>query len=388
MLCPDMSTDTFLLQLAHFMAIRGPTQYIYCDMGSNLTSASEKLQDCQVGERPDLNWKKVRERTASSGIKWTHCPAQAQWRDGRSEAMVKSLKRTLHHLNTKGDFSYSETACLLARAADVINNRPLGLRHHGSGSPDLCVITPNLLLQGSRTCIAETHGNDFAKDMANLSLRLEFVEKSFEEWWKLWISAVWPSLVPYKRWRTDERNVRPEDIVLVWYNKTYSKPEFRRGVVLRVMPDDKGRVRTVVVGVRPRHKADRGKPYQSKRLDELTLPVQRISVLLAAEERQKLPPANDDLHVCEEDTRVTSVSLEQGQVMPNPAEDTITTAQDIPVGEAARLVANTFQLDDNPGHCPPCVIMDIVGQATDYQESEGHGERDGRTSCTPSSPPQ
>ena len=302
--------------------------------------------------------------------------------------MVKSLKRTLHHLNTKGDLSYSETACLLARAADVINNRPLGLRHHGSGSPDLCVITPNLLLQGSRTCIAETHGNDFAKDMANLSLRLEFVEKSFEEWWKLWISAVWPSLVPYKRWRTDERNVRPEDIVLVWYNKTYSKPEFRRGVVLRVMPDDKGRVRTVVVGVRPRHKADRGKPYQSKRLDELTLPVQRISVLLAAEERQKLPPANDDLHVCEEDTRVTSVSLEQGQVMPNPAEDTITTAQDIPVGEAARLVANIFQLDDNPGHCPPCVIMDIVGQATDYQESEGHGERDGRTSCTPSSPPQ
>ena len=84
----------------------------------------------------------------------------------------------------------------------------------------------------------------------------------------------------------------------------------------------------------------------------------------------------------------TLVSLEQSIVEPNPAEDTAVSAQDIPVGEAARLLANTFQLDDNPGHCPPCVNKDIVGQATDYQESEGHGERDGRTSCTPSSPPQ
>ena len=123
---------------------------------------------------------------------------------------------SLQHLNTEGDLSYSETASLLARVADVVNNRTLGLRHHGSGSPEICIITPNLLLQRSRTCIAKTHGNDFAKDTANLSLRLEFVEKSFREWWKLWISAVWPSLVPYKKWRIDARNVRPEDIVLVW----------------------------------------------------------------------------------------------------------------------------------------------------------------------------
>ena len=92
--------------------------------------------------------------------------------------------------------------------------------------------------------------------------------------------------------------------------------------------------------------------------------------------------------LCGAETRDNSVSLEQGIVEPNPAEDTAVSAQDIPVGEAARLLANTFQLDDNPGHCPPYVNKDIVGQATDYQESERHGERDGRTSCTPSSPPQ
>ena len=113
-LCPNMSTDSFLNQLAHFMSIRGKTSYIYCDMGSQLCAASKGLSEPATGERPTMDWSEVRKRTASSGIKWTHAPAQAQWRDGRSEAMVKALKRTLHHMNTQGALSFSELACLLS----------------------------------------------------------------------------------------------------------------------------------------------------------------------------------------------------------------------------------------------------------------------------------
>ena len=76
---------------------------------------------------------------------------------------------------------------------------------------------------------------------------------------------------------------------------------------MKVFPDEKNVVRTVLVGCRPRHKADRHKDYVPKILEEITVPVQRISVLLAVEERHLLPPASDDLHVCEEELRVASL---------------------------------------------------------------------------------
>ena len=188
-------------------------------------------------------------------------------------------------MNPASDLTYCEVACLMSKAANIINERPLGVRHHGRGSPDLCVITPNLLLQGSRTCSATDHGNDFEKEMAELTLRLSYIEKSFEEWWQLWISSVWPSLVPYRKWKVTQRNIAVGDIVLVRYDKKYTKPGFRLARIVKVHPDDKGVVRTAVAGCRPRSKLDRGKKYIPKKLEELTVSVQRLVVILAVEEQ-------------------------------------------------------------------------------------------------------
>ena len=385
-LARDMSTDTFLTQLAHFFALRGQSSYIYSDMGSNIVSAGSKLagsklpptKEPELGERPTLDWTEIKRRTSGSGIQWTHAPAQAQWRDGRSEAMVKCLKHTLGHMNVNGDMYFSELACVLARAADTINNRPLGVRHHSKEAPDICVVTPNLLLQGSRTCQAAQHDGDFAKDMANLSLRLGMLEQSFEEWWNRWITAVWPSLVPYRKWKTKYRNVRVDDLVLVQYSKKYGKPEFRRGIVLKVFPDEKEVVRTVVVGCRPRHKADRHKDFVPKILEELTVPIQRISVLLAVEERHNVPPANDDLHVCDEELRVASLrpeNVESGaqaeQVSPAPPiKEFAPEEHEIPVAEATALINTFHRVPDYTFTCYSCVCRDTVWRDLQERGSE------------------
>ena len=365
-LARDMSADSFLTQLSHFFAIRGKSSYIYSDMGSNITSVSRRLSEPEVGDRPNMDWAEIKRRTSGLGIKWTHSPARSQWRDGRSEAAVKQLKHTLRHLNVHGDMYYSELACLLARAADIINDRPLGLRHHSKSSPDLCVVTPNLLLQGSRTCQAVEHDGDFAKDMANLSVRLGFMEKSFEEWWHRWITAVWPSLVPYRRWKTTHRNIRVGDLVLVQYSNKYSKAEFRRGVVLEVYPDPKNIVRTVLVGCRPRLKADRTGPYKSKALEKMTVPVQRLSVLLAVEEKDQLPPANDDLHLCEEELIMPSLhpdtEAEDESAQAGPLKEFVKEKVDIPVSEAALLHSNYSQLAETSHTftCWKCLSRDYV----------------------------
>ena len=365
-LARDMSTDSFLTQLSHFFAIRGKSAYIYSDMGSNITSASRRLSEPEIGDRPNMDWAEIKRRTSGLGIKWTHSPARSQWRDGRSEAAVKQLKHTLRHLNVHGDMFYSELACLLARAADIINDRPLGLRHHSKASPDLCVVTPNLLLQGSRTCEAVEHDGDFAKDMANLSVRLGFMQKSFEEWWHRWITAVWPSLVPYRRWKTTHRNIRTGDLVLVQYANKYSKAEFRRGVVLEVYPDEKDVVRTVLVGCRPRSKADRLGPYKSKALERMTVPVQRLSVLLAVEERDQIPPANDELHLCEEELIMPSLRpnavAEDESAQAEPLKEFVKEKVDIPVSEAAVIHSNLAQLTEPHKSyiCWPCLSREYI----------------------------
>ena len=111
-------------------------------------------------------------------------------------------------------------------------------------------------------------------------------------WWKQWIAQVLPFLVPYKKWKTEHRNVQKRDIVLVLYDKKIKKGEYRLGRVLNVHPDMHGRVRTVTVGLRRRDRRENALPYNPKPLDELTVGVQRLAVICPAEEQSE-----DDMEI-------------------------------------------------------------------------------------------
>ena len=99
---------------------------------------------------------------------------------------------------------------------------------------------------------------------------------------------VFPNLVPYKRWKIERRNPKPNDIVLVLYDKKVGKGEYRLGRILRTYPDTHGVVRTVVVGMRGRNK-DRSATYTPQALDEYRLGVQRIAVICPVEEQHLEP---------------------------------------------------------------------------------------------------
>ena len=76
------------------------------------------------------------------------------------------------------------------------------------------------------------------------------------------------------------------DLVLLQYVKKYGKDLYRLARVLRVKPDEHGRARTVVVGVRDLRKAAREKPEKcSAGLREMEVGVQRVVVILPMEEQ-------------------------------------------------------------------------------------------------------
>ena len=125
------------------------------------------------------------------------------------------------------------------------------------------------------------------------------------------------SLVPIQKWRHKHRNVEVGDIVLLKCEAALGKPQYRRGRVTEVHPDQHGVVRDATVLTRSRHKGEKLSDFRKKKMTEQRVSVQRLAVLLAADEVANLPKADPALHFCTEDARIPDVS--QWSRSPSPS---------------------------------------------------------------------
>ena len=146
------------------------------------------------------------------------------------------------------------------------------------------------------------------------------------------------------------------------------KPGYRLARVLSVKYDEDGLVRTVVAGVRPQSKKDHStSDFVPKKPEKITLPVQRVVVLLAVEHQHELPEADDQLHVCPEEVRVSALPVPPVTSQPQhtvPGQD----VSELDVAIPAKLVANVVNLADaGPYSCSDCVL-----QLTAWQSSSSH----------------
>ena len=92
------------------------------------------------------------------------------------------LKYTLHHMTKSGTPTYDEMLSLLTQAADILNQRPLGVQHHQGTTPGYCPVTPNLLLMGTRS---EASGLELDPEASDKYLRrYKFLSDCFDCWWK------------------------------------------------------------------------------------------------------------------------------------------------------------------------------------------------------------
>ena len=315
-LAQGYSTEDFLLQFDHFCAIRGVPVLVRTDMGSQLVAAGRpavvtkknpaKVARDQEGDLPTFPWDEIKNSASARAVEFQHCATQAQWRNGRAERAVAALKKTLFHLTKQPlgrDFNYAEVSCLLSKAADIINRRPIGARHHGKAIGEVCVITPAMLLQGGRVCSGDLHDQDLCHTMAPHA-RMSLVEETFQHWWRMWFDQVWESLIPVKKWRTEHRNLVIGDVVLLKYSNKFSKPSYRYGRVIKTLEDDNKLVRDVVVATRTRRHKEKPDQYVPAPMDHQLVPVQRVVLLLPAEDRDSLQDEPRDLHICEESLNV------------------------------------------------------------------------------------
>ena len=272
------STEQFLNAYHRFTANRGDPTTVLSDHGSQLLSAAKRVDPTITR---DIDWEKVASSSARSGTTWTFSPVGCPWRNPLAERMVGLVKETLlHQLKGNESLDYAQLDTLFAVVARIVNDRPLGVQL--LDEMDFLPVTCNDLIL--RRSPGEAMGR---RQEESIMERLYAQEHLIRAWWEEWYLRVFPSLVPYQKWKVSRRNVQEGDVVLIIYPGKISKGDYRLARVIAAAKDENDHVRTVTVALRPRNMAEKSLPYKIKQLTRMTLAVQRLVVILPVEEQEK-----------------------------------------------------------------------------------------------------
>ena len=261
-LAEGYSTDDFLKTFQRFVSIRGAPKYMYSDKGTQLISASKKVET--IGEK--------------EGVIWVFSiPSDAPWYNGASEALIKSVKRGLIIAIGDSVLNFGELQTALFCIANLLNERPIGTKPGFSlelGS----YLCPNDLLLGRSSCYCPNGMYELDSDNRR---RLEFIRKITESFWKKWHRDYFPSMLIRQKWHTSKRDVRVGDVVLI-QDSNLVRGAWKLAQVIRADPGRDGVVRDVDL----RYKiVKHGKGYDGDMDKIIGRSVHRLVVLLPVEEQ-------------------------------------------------------------------------------------------------------
>ena len=118
----DYSTDAFLQVLRRFACIRGWPKTFYSDRGTQLVSASKELR----GVVSNLDESEIREFNAYRGTSWEFSTPGAKWMNGLTEALVKTVKKSLGMAIGEQVLEFSSLQTVMFEASEMVNSRPIG----------------------------------------------------------------------------------------------------------------------------------------------------------------------------------------------------------------------------------------------------------------------
>ena len=149
-LAQGYDVKSFLTTFSNFVSIRGSPSTMYSDQGSQLRRASEDLGEC--------DWESAAQELDRM-VEWKFAPSHTPWRNGVAEAAVKAMKASLDVVMAAGahNLTFAEFQAVLKRAANAVNDRPLGVKKATVGEEEVLVpVTCNSLLLGRAS--TQQHG--------------------------------------------------------------------------------------------------------------------------------------------------------------------------------------------------------------------------------------
>ena len=260
----DYSCDSFLLCLRRFMNLRGTPTRIQSDPGEQLMAAAAELGR--------WDYSKTIEWTNGQQVEWHRIPAVSQHFNGSAESMIRVTKLQLTGMLKERSCTKGELDTLMSDVAYLVNSHPLMVKAGSdpwAGGP----VTPLHLLGGRATIGIPAVGLD---ERPTLTKRLRFLEELKQQFWKKWFAQVFSHLVPCPKWRTEHRDVKTGDVVLLREdNVLQDLYKLARGK--QTLPGMDGRVRRVILEYK---NVKAGVPVEQMRFRETERSIHNLVVIV------------------------------------------------------------------------------------------------------------
>ena len=220
----DCSAMEFIQTLRRFFSIRGYPAMIMSDNGTQFVGALTDLKKMLQ----ETGKKILREYCVDKGVQWKFITPAAPHQNGTAEALVKSCKLALKKAIGEHILTPFELYTCLLEVANLVNQRPIG--RPTSDPDDGAYLCPNDMLLGRAS--PEVPQGPF-QETKNPRKGVQFVQKIVDSFWRRWTRDVFPLLVPRKKWNSERRNVRVNDVVVV-QDGTAIRGKWRVGRVIEV----------------------------------------------------------------------------------------------------------------------------------------------------------
>ena len=247
----DYSTQSILHCVRRLIADKGEVKRIISDPGTQLKGAATELINMRKGWNED----ELIRFGSKHGIDWSFVMPSSQHQNGAVEILIKIVKGVMKSLmeaiGTTVLFQ-NELFTLFKETANLVNQRPIGLKPNKSTDPEF--LSPNSLLLGrcsDRVSSGPFQSKDAYDDKPSSDkTRFLLVQKIVDQFWRVWTKLYFPTLLRRQKWHHKERNLKIGD-VCVLKDLNALRGEWRLCRVVDVFPDANNVVRNVEIVVPP-----------------------------------------------------------------------------------------------------------------------------------------
>ena len=234
----SLDTDSLIMCLRRMMARRGHPRVIYSDNGTAMRGAERELRGCL------RRWNQSRIASAmlQENVEWRFSPPAAPHFGGAWERLVRSVKRALQITIGRQALTDESLLTFLTEVEALLNSRPL--THVSDDPEDFEALTPNHFLLG-RASPNLPPGIFHDSDITSRK-RWRHGQRLVDHFWQRWRREYLPSLTVRHKWKTEGREIKAGDLVLL-VEDNLPRGVWPLGRVIRTIPGADGRVRAAEV---------------------------------------------------------------------------------------------------------------------------------------------
>ncbi|XP_039475121.1 uncharacterized protein LOC120442556 [Oreochromis aureus] len=237
----SLDTSSFINSLRRFFAIRGPSEHLYSDCGTNFVGACKELEFQKV-----LSKSEVQRYTNNRGCTWHFNPPHSSHMGGAWERMIGVARRILDSMlmHTPSSSLTHEVLCtLMAEVTAIINSRPLV---SVSSDPDVPqILTPAMLLTQKQS-VPPPPGTFTEKDLYKQQWRQ--VQRLADQFWNRWKREYLQTLQLRRKWQESSPNIERGDVVLMKDDRT-CRNDWPMALVMNTFPGGDGNVCKIEIRV-------------------------------------------------------------------------------------------------------------------------------------------